>query len=58
MRRRVVVTGYGVVNPFGCDVEVMWKALLASRSAVGPITLFDATHYPTKIAAEVRNYPI
>lgn len=58
MRRRVVVTGYGVVNPFGCDVEVMWKALLASRSAVGPITLFDATHYPTKIAAEVRNYAI
>ncbi|MFM8327599.1 MAG: beta-ketoacyl-[acyl-carrier-protein] synthase family protein [Pirellulaceae bacterium] len=58
MRRRVVVTGYGVVNPFGCDVEVMWKALLASRSAVGPITLFDATHYPTKIAAEVRNYRI
>ena len=58
MRRRVVVTGMGVVNPLGHNVETMWKALIESRSGVGPITIFDATGYPTTIAAEVKNWDV
>ncbi len=56
MRRRVVVTGMGMVNPLGCEVEQVWKALLEGRSGVGKITIFDASDYPTKIAAEIRNF--
>jgi len=58
MRRRVVVTGMGVVNPLGHNVETMWKALIESRSGVGPITIFDATGYPTTIAAEVKGWDV
>jgi len=58
MRRRVVVTGLGVINPLGHDVSTMWKALLASQSGVGPITVFDASGYPTTIAAEVKNWDV
>ncbi|MFN7734045.1 MAG: beta-ketoacyl-[acyl-carrier-protein] synthase family protein [Pirellula sp.] len=58
MRRRVVVTGMGVINPLGHDVSTMWKALSASQSGVGPITVFDATGYPTTIAAEVKNWDV
>jgi 3-oxoacyl-[acyl-carrier-protein] synthase II len=56
MRRRVVVTGMGMVTPLGGDRETTWKALLESRSGVGPITLFDARTFPTRIAAEVHNF--
>ena len=58
MRRRVVVTGMGVVNPLGHDVSTMWKALVESRSGVGPITIFDASGYPTTIAAEVKHWSV
>ncbi|MFO0014904.1 MAG: beta-ketoacyl-[acyl-carrier-protein] synthase family protein [Planctomycetota bacterium] len=58
MRRRVVVTGMGVVNPLGHDVATMWKGLLESRSGVGPITVFDARGYPTTIAAEVKDWDV
>jgi len=58
MRRRVVVTGLGVINPLGHDVSTMWKALLESQSGVGPITVFDVTGYPTTIAAEVKNWDV
>ena len=58
MRRRVVVTGIGCVTPLGCDVETMWKRLLAGESAVDYITLFDASNFPTKISAEVRNWDL
>jgi 3-oxoacyl-[acyl-carrier-protein] synthase II len=58
MRRRVVVTGIGMVNPLGCEVEQVWSALQEGRSAVGYISIFDAANYPTKIAAEVRGYDI
>lgn len=58
MRRRVVVTGMGVVNPLGHDVATMWKALTESQSGVGPITIFDATGYPTTIAAEVKHWDV
>ena len=56
MKRRVVVTGVGLVTPMGCDVETVWKRLLAAESAVGYITLFDASNFPTKISAEVRDW--
>lgn len=58
MRRRVVVTGMGVVNPLGHDVATMWKALTESQSGVGPITIFDAAGYPTTIAAEVKHWDV
>jgi 3-oxoacyl-[acyl-carrier-protein] synthase II len=58
MRRRVVVTGMGCVNPLGHDVESMWAALQESRSGVDYTTIFDASKFPTKIAAEVKNWDI
>lgn len=58
MRRRVVVTGLGVINPLGHDVSTMWKALLESQSGVGPITVFDVSGYPTTIAAEVKDWDV
>lgn len=57
-RRRVVVTGLGMINPLGNDVKTVWEALIAGRSGVGNITIFDASQYPTKIAAEIRNWDI
>src|SRR5262249_10649406 len=54
--RRVVVTGMGMVTPMGPDLESTWSALLAGRSGVGPIELFDARTFPTRIAAEVKDF--
>ena len=56
MRRRVVVTGIGAVTPIGNSVETMWESLREARSGIGPITHFDASHFPTKFAAEVKEY--
>lgn len=58
MRRRVVVTGIGVINPLGHDVETMWSAVRAGRSGVGYISIFDASNFPTKIAAEIRDWDV
>lgn len=58
MRRRVVVTGIGVINPLGHDVETLWQALCEGRSGVGPTTLFDASGFPTRISAEVKQWDI
>jgi 3-oxoacyl-[acyl-carrier-protein] synthase II len=55
-RRRVVVTGLGLVCPVGVGVEESWQALVAGRSGVGPITHYDASTYPTKIAGEVKGF--
>ena len=44
-RRRVVVTGMGMVTPVGRDLESSWKALREGRGGVGPITLFDASTF-------------
>jgi 3-oxoacyl-[acyl-carrier-protein] synthase II len=54
--RRVVVTGLGAVTPLGLDVESHWQGLLAGRSGVGPVTLFDASRFPCRIAAEVKGF--
>jgi len=58
MRRRVVVTGIGMVTPMGADVETVWKRLLNGESGIGYTTLFDASNFPTKISAEVRNWDL
>lgn len=54
--RRVVVTGMGMTTPMGGDRESTWSALLAAKSGVGPISLFDARTFPTRIAAEVKDF--
>lgn len=53
---RVVITGIGLVTPVGIGKDETWKALLAGKSGVGPITLFDSTQHRTKIAAEVKGW--
>ncbi len=54
--RRVVVTGLGLVTPLGTGVDKNWEALAAGRSGVGPITRFDASQFPARIAGEVRDF--
>ena len=56
MKRRVVVTGVGIVSPIGAGKDEYWKALLAGKSGVGKITRFDATDFATQIAAEVKDF--
>ena len=58
MKRRVVITGVGLVTPLGADRESVWKRLLAGESGVGYTTLFDASNFPTKISAKVRNWDV
>ena len=53
---RVVITGLGLVTPLGHDVPTTWQALIAGRSGVGPVTHFDASEYPARIAAEVKAF--
>jgi 3-oxoacyl-[acyl-carrier-protein] synthase II len=55
-RRRVAITGIGLVTPVGNDVATTWDALLAGRSGGAPITVFDASGYPVRIAAEVKGF--
>ncbi|MFB3894203.1 MAG: beta-ketoacyl synthase [Phycisphaerae bacterium] len=55
-RKRVVITGMGTVNPLGHDVQTTWAAMLAGKSGVCPIELFDASTFPTTFAAEVKGY--
>ncbi len=57
-RRRVVVTGIGCINPMGNDVETMWNGLKEGRSGVGPLTVFDADRFPTRIAAEIKDFDV
>lgn len=55
-RRRAVVTGYGVVSPVGIGADAAWESLVAGRSGIGEITLFDASRYPVHIAGEVKDF--
>ena len=57
-RRRVVVTGMGVINPLGNDVETVWSHLKEGKSGVDYTTIFDASQFPTKISAEIKNWDI
>jgi 3-oxoacyl-[acyl-carrier-protein] synthase II len=54
--RRVVITGAGVITPLGMQVDGYWEGILAGESAVDYITQFDASEFPTKIAAEVKDF--
>ena len=52
------MTGIGCINPMGHDVETVWAGLKEGKSGVGYTTIFDATTFPTRISAEVRNWDI
>ena len=56
MRRRVVVTGMGLVIPTGIGVERSWKNVCEGKSGIGPLTRFDTNGFETKIAGEVRDF--
>ena len=55
-KRRVVVTGLGIVSPVGNDVATAWKNIREGVSGIGPVTHFDASTFPTRIAGEVRDF--
>src|SRR4030043_2239115 len=55
-KRRVVITGMGVVAPNGIGIDSFWDSLVHGRSAVGRITHFDASSYPCQVAAEVSDF--
>ena len=56
MRRQVVITGMGTINPLGNDVPSFWDGLVAGRSGAGPITAYDASDQAVRIAAEVKDF--
>jgi beta-ketoacyl-acyl-carrier-protein synthase II len=56
VRPRVVITGLGAVTPLGNSVRETWEGLVAGRSGIGPITRFDASEFPTRIAGEIKGF--
>lgn len=57
-RRRVVVTGIGMLTPIGNTVTETWSQLLLGKSGAAPITHFDATPYATRFASSVKNFDV
>ena len=57
-KRRVVVTGLGIVSPVGSDVATAWAAILAGKSGIKPITRIDATPFATRFAGEVVGFDV
>jgi 3-oxoacyl-[acyl-carrier-protein] synthase II len=57
-RRRVVVTGLGIVSPVGNTVQEAWSNVLAGKSGVGRVTRFDASRIASKVAGEVKNFDV
>ncbi|STY30842.1 3-oxoacyl-ACP synthase [Legionella wadsworthii] len=57
-KRRVAITGLGAVSPLGLDVQSTWTNLLEGRSGISNINQFDASSFPTYIAAEVKNFSL
>ncbi len=55
-KRRVVITGLGIVSPLGIGVAENWQHVLAGKGGIGPVTHFDASGYPSTIAGEVKNF--
>jgi len=58
VKRRVVVTGVGLVTPLGTGVAKSWKNICAGKSGIGLITRFDTSDFQVKIAAEVRDFNV
>ncbi len=56
MKRRVVITGIGLISPLGNDVASSWRAMLNGESGAGPITQFDASRFPVRFACEVKGF--
>ena len=56
MNRRIVITGLGAVTPVGKSVPDMWNSIREGKCGIGPITLFDASNCPVKIAAEIKDF--
>lgn len=56
MKRRVVVTGIGMITPVGLDTETSWEGLVSGKSGIGPITQFDDKAIPTQIAGEIHGF--
>ncbi|MCJ7657177.1 MAG: beta-ketoacyl-ACP synthase II [Candidatus Atribacteria bacterium] len=56
MINRVVITGIGLVTPIGIGKEEFWQSLIQGKSGIDKISYFDTSEYPTKIAAEVKNF--
>lgn len=56
MKKRVVITGMGVISPVGTGINAFWDALVKGRSGIGPISRFDASDLPTRIAGEVKDF--
>ncbi len=56
MKKRVVVTGLGVISPVGNDINSFWQSLLAGKSGIGPLTVFNAARFDSRIAGEVKNF--
>src|ERR1700682_4419942 len=57
-RRRVVVTGMGIVSPVGIGLSASWANILAARSGIATITRFDASAFPSRIAGEVKDFDV
>ena len=58
MTRRVVVTGLGIISPVGNDIASAWDSITAGRSGIGPVTRFDVSSFPTRIAGEVKGFDV
>jgi 3-oxoacyl-[acyl-carrier-protein] synthase II len=56
MKRKVVVTGLGVISPLGESIDELWKNLLDGKSGISTVTKFDSTQFPVHIAGEVKNF--
>ena len=56
MKKRVVVTGMGIISPLGIGVEENWSAIINGKSGIGPITRFDTESFPVKFAGEVAGF--
>jgi len=57
-KRRVVVTGLGIISPVGNTVDVAWDNILAGKSGIGPITGFDVSDFPVRFGGEVRDFDV
>ena len=56
MKRRVVISGMGVISPIGNDIDTFWNNAVQGNIGIGPITRFDASNLKAKVAAEVKDF--